>query len=189
MYIACVKYNSSLLSFVNVTGNEEPRHHLPDVNTKPSLELPDRGRIKAILGDDFKQKALTSGALSTAQGCDEVLATDQRPSLHPSLAVFRNREKADLSNPFIEMVAMRIHPKWRQLAFKLGFNDDDCEEFEVGDNSVGPWLPCFRMLDAFRAQLSETEAENGKRILADAIRPLDEHLSHKITGLDIGTCS
>ena len=165
-----------------LTGNEEPGS-VPDANTNLSVESPGKSR-RAILEDYFKQKILASSESSTAQGCDNVLSTDKQPALHPSLDVFRGRGTADLSNPFIEMVAMRIQPKWRQLALKLGFNDDECDEFEIGDNSMGPWLPCFRMLDAFRAQLSETEAKNAKIILADAIRPLDKHLSHTIKGQD-----
>ena len=93
-------------------------------------------------------------------------------------ASWKSRETSSLSNFYLEMVAKNIQPRWRQLASILGFNDVDCEEFESVDDCAGPWWPSFRMLDAYRARLNETEARNGKDILADAIRMLDQDKNH-----------
>ena len=100
-------------------------------------------------------------------------------SHEPQSTLFASLENDEttLNNQYLVMVARRVQPRWRQLALILGFNDNDCEDFENGDNSFGPWWPCFRMLDTFRAQLSETEARNAKEILADAIRRLDPLIS------------
>ena len=114
-------------------------------------------------------------ALLMLQEYGELHSREPQTGLFASL---KSRKTASLSNPYLEMVARNIQPRWRQLARILGFKDDDCEEFESGDNSVGPWWPSFRMLDAFRAKLNETEARNGKGILADAIRMLNEDKNH-----------
>ncbi|XP_072036295.1 uncharacterized protein [Amphiura filiformis] len=110
-------------------------------------------------------------------GSDGVHPTE--PPLQ-SLQPFKMRERGSLTNPFLEIVARGILPKWRDLAFKLGFSDDDCEDFESGDNFPAAFWPAFRMLDHFRSRLSENEVRHGKRILADAIQSLDTNLHDKI---------
>ncbi|XP_072017354.1 uncharacterized protein [Amphiura filiformis] len=105
-------------------------------------------------------------------------------SLLQSLQSYKMRERGSLTNAFLEIVARSIRPRWRALAARLGFTDNDCDEFESGDNIAGPYWPAFIMLDRWRADLSDTEVRNGKAILADAIQPLDEHLYDRIVNWD-----
>ncbi|XP_072039660.1 uncharacterized protein [Amphiura filiformis] len=138
-------------------------------------------RYKMLRDNDCVEQAPTPDSKHSAGESDETLTEE---SLLQSLQPYKMRERGSLTNPFLERVARGIQPRWRELAARLGFSDDECEEFDSADNMPGPYWPAFRMLDHVRANFSETEAKNGKAILADAIQPLDASLYDKIVNWD-----
>ncbi|XP_072046592.1 uncharacterized protein [Amphiura filiformis] len=185
--------------------NRQSQQSTPGNYMAPTTASQDRGAIY-LSSDNSKKGATASGFPNSAYRADELRSMEpqQRSQgdlecepnnqshldlteehLLQSLQPFKIREKGDLTNAFLEMVARRIQSQWRGLAAKLGFTDDDCDEFEGGDNIAGPYWPAFIMLDRLRANFSETEVRNGKTILADAIQPLDENLYDKIVNWDM----
>ena len=82
--------------------------------------------------------------------------------------------------PFFKELRKKSERIWKDLAWSLGFETEDTEEFEIGDNTSDSWMPAFRMLQKWRNNLSNPEAVKGRRMLAQGISHYDSDLTQEI---------